>query len=131
MLAYVCPCCLGIIPLTLRFRSIFVCIYLCSHRFLKSAGELVTFLTLWFVFQYVCICLRSHIRRLYVCMLIVLGEWVTLPPHGKWDGSLPFWLDGKGEGGDGEGKERSMSIGKQTKYQKLEFDWNILSVLVC
>ena len=89
-------------------------------------------------------CIRliwSLITRLFCCclfvfvpdegLLIVVGEWVTLPPHGKWDGSLPFWLDGKGEGGDGEGKERSMSIGKQTKYQKLEFDWNILSVLVC
>ena len=30
MLAYICPCGLGIIPLTLRFRSLFVCIYLCS-----------------------------------------------------------------------------------------------------
>lgn len=36
-------------------------------------------------------------------LLIVVGEWVTLPPHGKWDGSLPFWLDGKGEGGGGGG----------------------------
>ena len=30
MLAYICPCCLGIIPLTLRFRSLFVCTYFCS-----------------------------------------------------------------------------------------------------
>ena len=81
----------------------------------------------------ICLYLSSQSHSSFVCLYVDCagGEWVTLPPHGKWDGSLPFWLDGKGEGGDGEGKERSMSIGKQTKYQKLEFDWNTLSVLVC
>ena len=30
------------------------------------------------MFLYVCVCLRSHNCRLHVCMLIVLGVWVTL-----------------------------------------------------
>ena len=42
-------------------------------------------------------------------MKIVVGELLTLPPHGKWDGSLPFWLDGKGEG---EWRRRNRRGGK-------------------
>ena len=45
-------------------------------------------------------------------LLIVVGEWVTLPPHGKWDGSLPFWLDGKGEG-EGSGEEEEWGSGRK------------------
>ena len=48
-------------------------------------------------------------------LLIVVGEWVTLPPHGKWDGSLPFWLDGKGEGEWGVGRRRNGGVGERKK----------------
>ena len=73
----------------------------------------------------VCLCLS--LMRAVDC-----SGWVGDPAPTRQVGWIAAVLARwQGEGGDGEGKERSMSIGKQTKYQKLEFDWNILSVLVC
>ena len=53
-------------------------------------------------------------------LLIVVGERVTLPPHGKWDGSLPFWLDGKGEG---SGEEEEWGSGRKESKEALKKEY--------
>ena len=80
------PAVLGIIPLTLRFRSLFFCIYFCSLRFwslhvcmfvclslLIVAGEWVTLLTFYVS---MCLCLSSQSQLSFVCLYVDCAGWV-------------------------------------------------------